>query len=210
MEKKVKKDFVEGLTNYVYELIRGDLASKYICYEEFLESLEDAFYYGYLEYLESKEREEEGEDFDEKEFHENFKKLWKEVKEEVLEDVLQNVKNIAIKEIEDELRDYKSIALFLGVRLVNTPYKYYPEYKLLSEEEIKDDKDAFEKLSEFVEPHAWGVFTNSENWANYWVVVINEGNYKELIEDVEIAIAVLRRDYEEFMLTKNNTNNLRP
>jgi hypothetical protein len=195
MEEKVKKDFVEGLTNYAYELIRGDLASKYVCYEEFLVSLEDAFYYGYLEY--SKEREEEGEDFE---------KLWNEVKEEVLE----NVKNIAIKEIEDELRDYKSIALFLGVQHVNTPYKYYPAYKLLSEEEIKDNKDAFEKLSEFVEPHAWGVFAYYDNWGNYWAIVINEENYKELIEDMDIAFAVLKRDYVEFTLTKNNTNNLRP
>lgn len=210
MEEKVKKDFVEGLTNYAYELITGDFASEYVCYEEFLESLEDAFYYGYLEYLKSKEIEEKGEDFDEEEFYENFKKSWNEVKEEVLEDVLQNVKNIAIKEIEDELRDYKSMALFLGVQHVNTPYRYYPEYKLLSKEEIKDYKDAFEKLSEFVKPHAWGVYY--DNWGNYWAIVINKENYKELIEDIDIdiAIAVLKRDYVEFTLTKNNANNLRP
>ena len=197
MEEELKKGFVKGITVHADEIIRGDLNHEYVCYEDFIDSLEDALYLLYLDYLEDKEREEYGKDFDKEEVERKFKNTWKEVKEEVLEDVLQNIKDMAIKEIEDELKDYKSIALFLGIQHLHTPYKYYPLYKLLSEEKIKDKKDAFKKLSEFVEEFA------DENRAECWIIVINEENYEELIEgDVEIAIAVLRRDYKEFTLTK--------
>ncbi len=99
----------------------------------------------------------------------------------------------AIDKIEDFFSEgYQTIGLILGVQHITIPYNYYPSYKVLSKKLLTEEglKELLEKNE--VPPHAWGILSSYDNWGNYWFIILNKSNYKNMIEDdLDVALAVL-------------------
>jgi len=172
------KDRVQGWITYIAdEMSNGFNSSQLI---EFAEE-------GYIDYL----------------YDEYGKELYGELGDELLPVFSSTLKEEIISEakkrIEAELEDYKTIALVLGVQHIHVPHKYFPSFKVLSEKQLDERgvKEILEKNG--VSPHAWGVMANTNQWGNYWFIVLNKENYKEMIEDdLDVAIAILRSNYDVF------------
>lgn len=190
IRKRELKDIKEQAQAYANidgsELINGFNASSVI------EEAED----GYFTYL----RDEYGEGFIDE--HEN---VWRELLAEFRSEFVNALKKRAKEKIEGEFKDgYKTVGLVLGVQHIHTPYKYYPTYEILSEHKLGEGglKEVLEERG--VAPHAWGVWSNYNNWGNYWFIALTPENYKEEIEgDLDVALAVLA-DYPELFVDEKD------